>query len=153
MGNKNWAVLTRVFFTRKCMAVLPGGPQKLAVITMWPYHRGGRKAGVPLYVSFLDDLNKEIRANSVSLISGRNFQGLICWTWIKSTIYLFYLAFLANVRLRSRRRHFSFSFFGRKGNLSHSAPSVPITAESVSFIYKHTLHTSSVSMYHLSFAY
>ena len=152
MGNKNWAVLTRVFY-KKVYGRFAGRPPKIGgnndvtVSPRWPL------GGVPLYVSFLDDLNKEIRANSVSLISGRNFQGLICWTWIKSTIYLFYLAFLANVRLRSRRRHFSFSFFGRKGNLSHSAPSVPITAESVSFIYKHTLHTSSVSMYHLSFAY
>ena len=39
------AVLTRVFFTRKCMEFLPGGQKKVAVITRWRYYRGGREAG------------------------------------------------------------------------------------------------------------
>ena len=48
--GKNLAVLTdnRVnegFVTIKCMAVLPRGQKK------WPYYRGDRKAGVPLYLS------------------------------------------------------------------------------------------------------
>ena len=38
-------LLTRVFFTRKCMAVLLCGQRKEAVITRWPYYRGLRKAG------------------------------------------------------------------------------------------------------------
>ena len=33
--------LTRVFFTKKCMAVLPGGQNKVLVITRWPYNRRG----------------------------------------------------------------------------------------------------------------
>ena len=32
-------------FTRKCKAVLPGGPKKVAVITRSSYSPGGRKAG------------------------------------------------------------------------------------------------------------
>ena len=49
-NGKNLAVLTgdrfnQGFVTRKCMAVLPRSQKK------WPYYRGGRKAGVPLYLS------------------------------------------------------------------------------------------------------
>ena len=33
MGPKNLAVLTRVYFTRKCMAVFAREPKKVAVIT------------------------------------------------------------------------------------------------------------------------
>ena len=45
MGQKKLAVLTRVFCTRKCMAVFARRPKKVAVITRWPCYRGGRKAG------------------------------------------------------------------------------------------------------------
>ena len=45
MGPKKLAVLTRVFCTRKCMAVFARRPKKVAVITWWPYYPGGRKAG------------------------------------------------------------------------------------------------------------
>ena len=45
MGQKTLAVLTRVFFTRKCMAVFARRPKKVAVITRLSYYRGGRKAG------------------------------------------------------------------------------------------------------------
>ena len=45
MGRKNLAVLTRVFFARKCMAVFARRPENVAVITRWLYYRGGRKAG------------------------------------------------------------------------------------------------------------
>ena len=51
MGQKEFgpikevAVSTRVFFTRKCRAVLARRPKKVSVITRWPYYRGGRKAG------------------------------------------------------------------------------------------------------------
>ena len=39
------AVLTRVFFTRKCMVVFARLPKKVAIITRWLYYQGGRKAG------------------------------------------------------------------------------------------------------------
>ena len=49
-NGKYLAVLTgdRInegFVAIKCMAVLPRGQMK------WPYYRGDRKAGVPLYLS------------------------------------------------------------------------------------------------------
>ena len=60
MGQKSLALLTsdginEGFFTRKCVVVLPGGQKKVAVITRWPYYRGGRKAGFHCIVSVRED--------------------------------------------------------------------------------------------------
>ena len=60
------AVLTRVFFTRNCMAGFVRRPKKVAVITRWPYYRGGCKDGFqctsnrPLHV-------REIKPNIILL--------------------------------------------------------------------------------------
>ena len=37
-GNNEVTVLTRVFFTRKCMVILPVGPKKAAVIMRRLYY-------------------------------------------------------------------------------------------------------------------
>ena len=61
MGQKKVAVLTgdRIkegIFTRKCRAVWPSGQNKVAVITMLPYYRDGRKMGFHcIYITYHHD--------------------------------------------------------------------------------------------------
>ena len=56
MGQNNFAILTgdhinKGFFTRKCMATLPYGPKKVAIITRWQ----GCKAGFHCICTINDD--------------------------------------------------------------------------------------------------
>lgn len=60
-----------------------------------------------------------------------------------------YLLFCVAFRAKVRFVH----FLGEEEIFPSLYPSVPKSAENVSFIYKHRLHASSVNMYDLKLAY
>ena len=61
-------------FTSKCMAVLPGGQNKVAEITRCPYYRGGRKAGFTVLLFLL-------KLASLSLYK-------LCWQMVSPIVIL-----------------------------------------------------------------
>ena len=82
MGQKILAILTgdRInegIFTRKCMAIWQCGQNKVAVITMLPYYRDGRKTGfhciyINLHITMIKQQSHQTRVKILTAQSLHN---------------------------------------------------------------------------------
>ena len=99
LGQKKLAVLTRVFFTRKCMAAFVRQPKKVAVMTRWPYYgEVAEMRGSTVTINSRANL-AHCRLWAVSLFL-RAFRS--CSKWIVAIILLPYKLLINNLNWNSQ---------------------------------------------------